>query len=65
MQKLLLYEMSVVNDITKRTAETRDILNLNLITYYETLLIILAQYNISLMTISVFINKWYSYIIFA
>ncbi len=65
MQKLLLYEMSVVNDVTKRTVETRDILNLNLITYYETLLIILAQYNISLMIISVFINKWYSYIIFA
>ncbi len=38
MQKLLLYEMSVVNDITKRTAETRDIMNLNLIAYYETLL---------------------------
>ena len=37
MQKLLLYEMSVVNDTTKRTAETRDIMNLNLITYYETL----------------------------
>ena len=26
MQKLLLYEMSVVNDTTKRTAETRDII---------------------------------------
>ena len=37
MQKLLLYEMSAVNDTTKRTAETRDIMNLNLITYYETL----------------------------
>ena len=37
MQKLLLYEMSVINDTTKRTAETRDIMNLNLITYYETL----------------------------
>ena len=29
MQKLLLYEMSVINETTKRTAETRDIMNLN------------------------------------
>lgn len=34
MQKLLLYEMSVINETTKRTAETRDIMNLNLIAFY-------------------------------
>lgn len=38
MRKLLLYELSVVNDTTKRAAETRDIMNLNLITYYDSLL---------------------------
>jgi len=37
MQKLLLYEMSVVNETTKRTAETRDIMNLNLIAFYDNL----------------------------
>lgn len=37
MQKLLLYEMSVVNDTTKRTAETRDIMNMSLIAFYENL----------------------------
>lgn len=35
MQKLLLYEMTVANDTTKRAAATRDIMNLNLITFYE------------------------------
>ena len=37
MQKLLLYEMSVINETTKRTAETRDIMNLNLIAFYDNL----------------------------
>ena len=37
MQKLLLYEMSVINKTTKRTAETRDIMNLNLIAFYDNL----------------------------
>lgn len=35
MQKLLLYEMEVVNDTTKRAAATRDVMNLNLIVFYE------------------------------
>lgn len=33
----LLYEMSVINETTKRTAETRDIMNLNLIAFYDNL----------------------------
>lgn len=37
MQKLLLYEMTTVNSTTKRSAETRDVMNLNLITFYENL----------------------------
>lgn len=37
MQKLLLYEMSVVNDTTKETAEMRDIMNMTLIGIYEKL----------------------------
>lgn len=37
MQKLLLYEMTTINSTTKRSAETRDIMNLNLITFYENL----------------------------
>lgn len=32
-----LYEMSVINETTKRTAETRDIMNLNLIAFYDNL----------------------------
>ena len=35
MQKLLIYEMTVVNDTTKRAATTRDVMNLNLIAFYE------------------------------
>lgn len=37
MQKLLVYEMSVVNETTKRSASTRDVMNLNLIAFYERL----------------------------
>ena len=37
MQKLLLYEMTTINSTTKRSAETRDVMNLNLITFYENL----------------------------
>lgn len=37
MQKLLLYEMSVINDTTKRSGATRDIMKLNLIVFYDTL----------------------------
>lgn len=35
MQKLLLWEMSEDNDTTRRTAQMRDIMNLNLIQYYD------------------------------
>jgi hypothetical protein len=38
MQKLLLYEMSVINEATNRTADTRDIMNLNVIAFYDNLL---------------------------
>ena len=37
MQKLLLYEMSEVNETTQRAAATRDIMNMNLIAFYEQL----------------------------
>ena len=37
MQKLLLYEMTTINSTTKRSAETRDVMNLSLITFYENL----------------------------
>ena len=35
MQKLLLYELEVVNDTTKRTGAMRDVMNMNLIAFYE------------------------------
>lgn len=35
MQKLLLYELEVVNDTTKRTGTMRDVMNMNLIAFYE------------------------------
>lgn len=35
MQKLLLWELTTNNSTTQRTAQIRDMMNLNLITYYE------------------------------
>lgn len=35
MQKLLLWELTTDNQTTKRTSQIRDMMNLNLITYYE------------------------------
>jgi len=37
MQKLLLWEMSTDNDTTRRTAPIRDLMNLNLVEYYDVL----------------------------
>lgn len=37
MQKLLLWEMSTDNDTTRRTAQIRDLMNLNLVEYYDVL----------------------------
>lgn len=37
MQKLLLWEMSADNDTTRRTAQIRDVMNLNLVEYYDVL----------------------------
>lgn len=37
MQKLLLWEMSADNDTTRRTAQIRDLMNLNLVEYYDVL----------------------------
>lgn len=35
MQKLLIWELTTDNSTTNRTAQIRDVMNLNLITYYE------------------------------
>lgn len=35
MQKLLIWELTTNNSTTRRTAQIRDMMNLNLITYYE------------------------------
>jgi len=37
MQKLLLWEMSTDNDTTRRTAHIRDLMNMNLVEYYDML----------------------------
>lgn len=37
MRKILLYELTVANTTTKRSAEMRDVMNLHLITFYEKL----------------------------
>ena len=37
MQKLLLWEISADNDTTRRTAQIRDLMNLNLVEYYDML----------------------------
>ena len=35
MQKLLLWEMSADNETTRRTAQIRDLMNINLVEYYD------------------------------
>ena len=37
MQKLLLWEMSTNNETTRRTAQIRDLMNMNLVEYYDLL----------------------------
>ena len=37
MQKLLLWEMSADNETTRRTAQIRDLMNMNLVEYYDLL----------------------------